>query len=179
MKKFIFLFSLLILMTEFVNAQVFNTGQTLKKKAVAFGVEPSVILSGGNDFILFLHGGYGIKKGIDFGVKTGLLGPKNYFGADVEFALGKRFSLSCGAHSYGDFGLDGTFIGTLPINRDIRLTSGADLDVNLGNSTDFLFWVPIDIEISVKNNMNFIFEVEIGITNSAYNIIGAGVCYYL
>ena len=72
MKKLFCILFFTIALLNFINAQVFNTGQTLKKGAFSFGVEPAIIANGNSDFILFLHGGYGIKKGIDFGVKAGL-----------------------------------------------------------------------------------------------------------
>lgn len=157
--------------------QVFNTGQTLKPKAFSVGIEPAVVI-GGPDFILFLHGGYGLTKGIDFGLTVGVLGPGEYFGADVEFAMGKNFSLAAGAHHYGVFGLDGTFNITFPIRQDVRLFTGADLDVNFGNDIDFLLWLPVGVEIGLRKNMSFIFEAEIGLTKPAYHLIGGGLNFY-
>ena len=54
MKK---LFVLLIGVALFsgLSAQVFNTGQTLKKGAFAAGVEPAIIAGGSTDFMLFGH----------------------------------------------------------------------------------------------------------------------------
>jgi hypothetical protein len=161
-----------------VNAQVFNTGSTLKPNTFSMGIEPSVIISGDANFMLFLHGGYGIKSGIDLGVTVGVLGSDNYFGADVEFAVGKNMSLAFGAHNFGSFGLDGTFLFTFPIRGDIRIFSGADLDVNFGNSTNFLLWIPLGVEVGLRKNMSFIFEAEIGLTPPAYHLIGGGVNFY-
>ncbi len=158
--------------------QVFNTGQTLKPKAFSVGIEPVVLINGGTDFILFLHGGMGLTKGIDFGMRIGALGPSNYFGADVEFAIAKQMSVAFGAHHFGDFVLDGIFNITFPIRKDVRIFTGGDLDVVFGNKTQFLLWLPIGVEIGIKSNMSFIFEAEIGLTNSAYHLIGGGVNFY-
>ncbi len=177
MRKSLIVIMFLVIVGE-INAQVFNTGSTLKPKTFSVGIEPSVIINGNADFMLFLHGGYGIKSGIDLGVTVGVLGPGNYFGADVEFALGKKMSLSFGAHNYGSFGLDGTYLITFPIRGDVRIFSGADLDVNFGNSTNFLLWIPIGVEVGLRKNMSFIFEAEIGLTAPAYHLIGGGVNFY-
>jgi hypothetical protein len=162
------------------SAQVFNTGQTLKAKTFSVGFEPAVLINGSNEFMLFLHGGYGLKSGIDFGLNVGVLGPENYFGADVEFAIAKRISISAGAHDFGAFGLDGTLNFTIPIKSGIRLFSGLDLDVDFpeNNDTQFLLWLPVGLDIGIKKNMSFIFEAEIGLTDPAYNLIGGGLNFY-
>jgi hypothetical protein len=85
---------LVVLISTTSFSQVFKTGQTLKPKAFSAGIEPAVLINGNADFILFLHGGLGIVKGIDLGVKVGVLGPQTYFGADIEFAAGKYLSVS-------------------------------------------------------------------------------------
>ena len=178
MKKLLsFLGLLLIVSSSF--SQVFNTGQTLKPKTFSLGIEPGVMINGNSDFILFLHGGYGIKQGIDFSLKGGFLGTTNYFGADVEFALPHRMSFVVGAHQFGDFGLDGALNLTFPIKSDIRFSSGLDLDVNFNNDkTRFLLWLPLGLEIGIRKNMSFIFEAEIGLTDPAYNFIGGGLNFY-
>lgn len=179
MKRLI-LSTLLLLVVTVSHAQVFNTGQTLKPKTFSFGIEPAVLINGGNDFILFLHGGYGLKKGIDLGVTAGVLGPDNYFGANVEFTLGKNISLAGGAHSFGSFGLDGTLNLTFGIARGVRLITGLDTDINFpkGGDTQFLLWIPAGVDVGLRKNMSFILEAEIGLTDPAYNLIGGGVVFY-
>ena len=177
MKRFAFVI-IGIVLTISTFGQVFNTGQTLKPRTFSLGFEPAVLI-GGPDFMLFLHGGYGLTKGVDFGLNLGFLGPNEYFGADVEFAMGKNFSLAAGAHHFGNFGLDGTFNITFPIKNDVRLFTGADLDVNFGNDVDFLLWIPVGLEIGLRSNMSFIFVAEIGLTDPAYHFIGGGLNFYL
>lgn len=174
---------LLLIVTLFAStvfSQVFKTGQTLKPKTFSVGIEPAILLNGNADFILFLHGGYGLTKGVDIGAKVGVLGGTNYFGADIEFALGRQMSISFGAHDFGSFGLDGTFLATFPIRGDVRLYAGADADINFpGNDLSFLLWIPVGVEVGIKKSMSFIFEASIGLTQPAYHLIGAGVNFYL
>lgn len=174
---------LIIFLTIIANTtycQVFNTGQTLKPKMFSLGVEPAVMVNGSSEFIMFLHGGIGIKQGIDFSAKVGVLGPADYFGADLEFALPHRMSFAVGAHQFGDFGLDGNLNITFPIKSDIRLSTGLDSDINFNsNKTNFLLWLPVGLEIGLKKNMSFIFEAEIALTNPAYHFIGGGLNFYL
>lgn len=179
MKK---LFSLLLLaiIASASYGQVFNTGQTLKPKMFSLGIEPGVMVKGSSEFIMFLHGGYGIKQGIDFSVKAGVLGPEDYIGADLEFALPKRMSFVVGAHQFGDFGLDGAWNISFPIKNDIRLTSGLDSDINFNqDKTRFLLWLPLSLEIGIRKNVSFIFEAEIGLTDPAYHFIGGGFNFNL
>jgi len=179
MKKLVlFLLPVLLVSTSF--GQVFNTGQTLKPKMFSLGVEPGVMVNGSSEFILFVHGGYGIKEGIDFSAKAGVLGPAEYFGADLEFAMPHRMSLAVGAHQFGDFGLDGALNITFPIKSDIRLSTGLDSDINFNSDkTRVLLWIPLGLEIGIKKNMSFIFEAEIGLTDPAYHFIGGGLNFYL
>lgn len=178
MRKLIVAF-LLVASSLISFSQVFNTGQTLKKGNFSAGFEPVVIMNGGTDFILFVHGGYGLTKGVDFGVSIGVLGPDNYIGADVEFALARWTSVAVGAHHFGSFGLDGTFNFTFPIRKDVRVFTGADLDVNFNtDKTRFLLWLPVGVEVGLRKNMSFIFEASIGLTDPAYHLIGGGLNFY-
>lgn len=175
------------------SAQVFSTGQTLKPNNWSLGFEPSIIINGNTDFMLFGHAGYGLKNGIDLAMKVGFLGPNEYIGADVEFALGNYFSMMAGAHHFGNFGLDANILGTFPIRSDVRLSSGFDLDVNLldkndnpntpedegGKEAQFIGWIPISLEIGLRKNMAFIFEAEVNVTDAGYHFIGGGLNFYL
>jgi hypothetical protein len=186
MKKIILVFVSLAFILQ-AHSQVFNTGQTLKQGTFSLGVEPALHIDGGaNGFILFVHGGYGIKSGMDLGLKFGLGNP-NYFGADLEFALGNRVSLAVGAHDFGNFGLDGTLNFVIPIKSDIRLFTGLDADINFVETVDnqgdekteidVPFWIPIGLEVGMSSNMNLIFESEIGL-NGGYHVIGGGLSFY-
>jgi hypothetical protein len=172
-----------------LNAQVFNTGQTLKPKAISLGIEPAFVVNGDAQFMLFLHGGIGLVKGTDFGIKLGFLNGETYVGGDVEFALGKYLSASVGAHHWGNFGLDGTLLGTYTLRKGVRLFGGLDADINFARydkdndgdkDTDlkFLLWAPVGIEVDLRKNLAFIFEASIGLTDPAYHVIGGGVVIY-
>lgn len=166
-----------LLLTLSVSGQVFNTGQTLKRGTFSIGFEPVILLDAGNDFMLFGHAGFGLTKGVDLAVKLGGLAGNTYFGADVEFSLKKRISVSVGAHNFGDFGLDGTLNLTFPVGRAMLYT-GVDTDLVLANDSDLLLWIPIGLELGLRKGMSFIFEAEIAANNSAYNLIGGGLNFY-
>ncbi len=176
MKKVLLLVTLVIGAAN-LSAQVFNTGQTLKKRAISFGIEP-VFYTQPNDFSLFLHGGFGLKKGIDLAIKAGF-GDATYFGADIEFALGRRVSFAAGAHQYHDFGLDATLNFAIPIRRDVRLFTGLDSDIVFADDkTLFPLWIPFGVEVDLSGKMSFILEVEIGLNDPAYHILGGGLSFY-
>ena len=194
MKRTITLFAVLILASVTTFGQLFSTGQTLKPKKWSIGVEPDVIINGDSEFILFGHAGYGLKKGIDLGLKVGFLSDYDeYIGGDVEFAVGRYFSVMGGAHHFGNFGLDANILGTYPIRSDVRISSGFDLDINFVKTEDnpntnedeggtdavFMGWIPISLEIGLKKNLAFIFEAMINITDDGYHFIGGGVNIYI
>lgn len=168
----------LVLFTLSINAQVFNTSSTLKRGQFSAGFEPGIYAGGNNEFTLFLHGGVGITSGTDLGVKIGLLNGATYVGGDVEFTLGKIFSLAFGAHSWGDFGLDGTALFTFPIKKDVKLYTGLDSDIIFANETYIPVWVPIGLEIGVRHNMAFLFEAEINLTDVGSHFLGGGLNFY-
>lgn len=182
MKRALFIFFSLILV-QLASGQVFNTGTTLKKGTFNVGVEPSLHIDGGaNGLMLFGYAGYGIKSGMDMGLKIGI-GEINYLGADLEFSLGKNISLSAGAHKFGDFGLDGTLLFDIPVRSDIRIYSGGDLDIMFpesqnGNGNIYTpLWVPIGLEILLSSRMFLVFETEIALID-AWHIIGGGLNFY-
>lgn len=176
--KATFLIITLLALVLTSKAQLFNTGQTLKPNNLSLGIEPVFIIDGPSDGLnVFVHGGYGLKKGIDFSLKAGI-GNQNYFGGDVEWALGKRFSLTTGAHHFGDFGLDLAVVGTIPINKSAHVYLGCDSDIIFSNEVDILMWLPIGVEIGLSKRMSFLFEAEVGLTGQTYHIIGGGLNFY-
>jgi hypothetical protein len=194
MKKQLFLLGIFLIISSFSFGQLFSTGQTMKPKKWSIGIEPSVIINGDAEFYLFGHAGYGLKQGIDLGLKVGVLGDYGeYIGGDVEFGIGRYFSVMGGAHHFGDFGLDANILGTYPIRSDVRISSGFDLDINFVKTEDnpntnedeggtdavFIGWIPISLEIGLKKNLAFIFEAMVNVTEDGYHFIGGGVNIYI
>lgn len=178
MKKLFLIISAFFLLNA-LSAQVFNTGQTLKKGVFSAGAEPAIIAGGNADFMLFGHLGYGLKSNIDFGAKVGVLGPgETYLGADIEFGITKNISVSGGAHIDGDFGLDGTLLGTYPISNSVNLYGGLDADIYFSGNTYVPLWIPVGVEVGLKKSFAFILEASVGLTNGASHIIGGGVIAY-
>ncbi|HRW63961.1 MAG TPA: hypothetical protein P5132_10755 [Bacteroidales bacterium] len=190
MKKILFFLGVFLIVSNTINAQLFNTGQTLKKGVIALGAEPAIHVNGGvNGAILYAHAGYGLTSGIDFAVKAGVGRFSTYYvGADVEFALAKHISIAFGGHKMGDFGVDGTFLFDIPIKSRAVIYSGVDSDANFTSrinttgdkvkETDFLVWIPVGVEIKLSKSVHFLFETSIGVTPPAYHIIGGGINLY-
>jgi len=175
-KLFVLAFAVTCIMS--MHAQVFNTATTLKKQTLSLGIEPVIVAEGNNDLRLFGHIGYGLKKGIDLSAKVGFLNGYKYLGADVEFALGKHFSASGGIHSASDFGLDGTFLGTINPAKNVAIYSGIDADIQFADELQIPIWIPIGVEVFIKKKVAFILEGSIGVYDNAWNMIGGGINYY-
>lgn len=177
MKKLLLLFVASIVFVG-VNAQVFNTGQTLKQGTLSLGVNPVFMDNGPSDGLnVYFHGGYGLKKGIDFGIKLGV-GNTRYIGADLEWALGKNFSLTTGGHLFNDFGLDAALLGTFPVRKDTDIYFGVDTDIVFGDDVTIPIWVPVGIELGLSSRMALILEGEIAVVDDAYHIFGGGLNFY-
>lgn len=177
MKKFtILLFFTICILSA--NAQVFSTAKTLKPGTVALGVQPTIIANGVSDFILFGHVGYGIAKGIDIAAKAGVLHNSNYIGADIEFSFMKNMSLSAGAHVWGVFGLDATYLITFDIAKNVDLYAGADADLMLEGNTYLDFWIPFGVEVQLSKNLAFLMEAEVALTDGTAHMFGGGVVAY-
>jgi hypothetical protein len=172
-------------------AQIFETGQTLRSGKASIGINPALFSdSGVNDFAFYVHGGYGLMRTMDIGLKLGFGGDDTYFGANLEWMLrGKSPSISfaTGVHSYGDIGLDGTLNFSFPINRMVIFYSGLDMDMVFGEKIDdgeeksdiyFPTWIFLGIEIGFRRNVNIILEAEIGLGDRSPNIIGGGFNFY-
>jgi hypothetical protein len=176
MKQFIYSLLCVFAFPAIMSAQVFNTSSTLKRGQFSAGFEPGIYINGGNDFNLFLHAGAGITHSIDFAVKLGVMGEDVYLGGDVEFALNKYFSLSAGAHSKGDLGLDATGLFTFPLSNSAKIYSGLDVDVVLAEGdTQIPLYLPIGFEIPIKKYILFVFETEIRLTSQGEHFIGGGL----
>jgi hypothetical protein len=162
-------------------SQIFNTASTLKPGKVSFGLNPLVFEK---DFGLFLHGGIGIKSGVDLALHYGFLEYDDYFGADLEWRLiqGKpSLSLITGAHKRYDTGLDLGINLSFPITAGTQLYTGLDMDYNFGRDNRSNYtqaWLPIGVEIALKRSTSFMFEAEIPINDNAYTIFGGGIVFY-
>ena len=164
-------------------SQVFNSAQTLKKGTFALGFEPTLFINYDDAFYFFIHGGYGLKSGIDMAFHLGLGEGDEYIGGDIEFALRKNISLAVGAHSCNGFGLDGTLLFNIPIRSDINFYTGFDTDINFrdtdGDGDDDIFaplFIPVGMEIVLKQKLVLYFEAEIGINE--YHVLGGGLAFY-
>lgn len=177
--KRITLFLIAILFCQLSFSQVFNTSSTLGSGDFSVGFQPGIYASGATNFYLYLYGGVGITQGVDLGLTLGVLDPATYVGGDVEFALGKRFALTTGAHVWGgEFGLDGTGLFTFDLGKTADLFTGLDLDIIFSDEVYIPLWWPIGLEIGIKSNMAFIFETSINLTNNHAHWIGGGLNFY-
>ncbi|MCG8698991.1 MAG: hypothetical protein MI922_13130 [Bacteroidales bacterium] len=180
MRRFISI-SFLLAFTFIAQSQVFNTSTTLRPGKFSVGIEP-VIYVPNNDFSLFMHGGVGLAKSIDFGAKLGVFRNDVYIGGDIEFSLARFFSLSFGAHSHGNFALDGTALFTFPLGKPANLYTGLDSDVvfikNPKDDVRFPLWIPLGLEVKVKRGIAFLFEAEIAANDPAEHMIGGGFNFF-
>jgi hypothetical protein len=187
MKKTVLIIALFIGFIGTNKAQVlFNTAQTLNRGNWSLGLDAAYADHSGDDFALFLHGGYGLGNNSDLGLKLGLGWGETYFGVDYEKTLvtGKPLvSLHGGAHYWYDFGLDFGANVTFPIGN-VFITTGLDMDLDFGedaNSDLDLYapiWLPINLEVYLQKNISLVFEGNIKLTDHAFTTVGGGVNIY-
>ena len=170
------LFGLFLLISSY--SQVFNTASTLKPLKFSIGLNPVVVEE---NFGLFLHGGMGIKSGLDLSVKYGIFEGNDYFGADLEWGLINNsvdISLTTGIHNFDEFGLDVALNFSFDIRKDIHLYTGFDTDLVFYDDAELFVWIPVGVEIGIKNGMSLILEAEIPVNNQAYSVFGGGLAFY-
>lgn len=174
----LFFTAAIIFSTFFLNAQVFNTAEVIKPAKFSLGVAPIYF---NENFGLFFMGNVGIKSGIDFSLKYAVLETRDYFSADLEWALLKNssmaLSLTTGCHSYYDFGLDISGNVSFRLMSDVAFYTGLDMDINFGNDLYAPFWIPIGVEIKLNRMIAFLFEAELPLNSSAYPIIDGGFLF--
>jgi len=183
MKKVIILFLLLISTALF--AQVLENAGTLPTGKANLGV--FLVDYANDDLGLFVNGGYGLGPGYDLGMQLGVGYSETYFGADVEWLLkaGKpAISVAAGAHVFNDLGLDGTLNFTFPINRQIDLYTGLDMDINFvkvgeRKDTQVPFWLFLGTEVGLRSDINLLFELELDLNDDAWSIFSAGINFRL
>ena len=175
MKRILLIFVVFctILNTE---AQVFNSDVNLQKGGWFLGAEPVYIVN--SNFMFFVHGGYGIKSGINLDLNAGFGGGVDYLGGDLKWALVKHVSLNTGFFiSGGTAGINGCLNLSIPIRSDIRLITGAHLNIDFpGNKIETPFWIPVGVDIGLSKNMGLILEGEIGF--KADSRMGGGLAFY-
>jgi hypothetical protein len=171
-------------------SQMMNTAETLKKGDGVARFSTSIY---DNDTQFNIHGGYGLKSGMDLEARVSFGGAETYFGIDLEYLLsnkgGNAFSVFGGFHNYGDFGLD--FGAAFSTGLGSKLDFYAAFDGNLdfydvpdgsgGTKSESKFdsYIVLGFDIPLKRTISVGFEGSIGISDNTQNIITLGVNYYL
>lgn len=178
MKKIVMLVAILSLITS-LNAQVFNTANTLSRDKFSAAAAP--VFSDG-DLMLLGKLGYGLKYGTDIALTMGF-GNNSYLGADMEKVLTFEkldylvMSFAGGVHYSSGFGLDGTLNMSVPLDKSLVLFGGLDMDLVLTDGSGLPTYLFIGAEYNLKSRLTFLGEVDLGI-NDAGNMLSAGICYY-
>jgi len=178
MKRILF-FTIIAFLSLNAFSQTFNTGKLLKSGQFSAGINPVFYEK---DLGIFLHGGYGISKKVDLGVKYGVFDGSDYIGADLEWAMkgGKRYALSLitGAHMVNDLGLDAGACISFNLGTSAVFFTGVDADLEFGNDFQHYIWIPLGVELSWKGRMSIILEGDLPMSEWAWNILGGGVAFY-
>ncbi|HYX08863.1 MAG TPA: hypothetical protein VE912_19170 [Bacteroidales bacterium] len=177
MKK-IFILLLVGLVANIAHAQIYNTGNTLKSGKFALALEPAVMVGGPSDDLnMYFFGGYGIKPGIDLGLRFGV-GHTPYFGGFLKWRLGSYAAVTTGVHNFSDFGLDGSLIFNIPVTGDTRINTGIDMDIVFAPDKILVpLWLPVGVEIGLKPRLAFNLESEIALNIPAYHIVSGGLIF--
>ena len=195
MKGIIFCMLTILILISSSPAQVLNSSGTLRQGK--FQVGAFLVDYENADIGIFGTGSYGLGPGFDLGVRLGLGYHETYLGADLEWIVTtvKPFlSIAAGAHVFSDPGLDGTLNITFPINNQVHLYSGLDMDINFAEvkqnnprtgrleenkDTRVPIWIFVGTEIGLRNNMSVLFELELDVSDDAWSIFSGGVNFML
>ncbi|HYW93989.1 MAG TPA: hypothetical protein VE870_00210 [Bacteroidales bacterium] len=159
--------------------QVFNSGHILRPGQFTAGMNPVL---NDRDGGFYLHGGYGLNKKVDFGMRYGILAGQDYFGADFEWALMQsrtwNVSLITGAHVRRVMGLDGGLVVSYAVAQSATIFAGVDVDLDFYDETEHYTWVPLGVEVYWRRNTSVILEADIPMSDWAWNIFGGGLAFY-
>ena len=162
-----------------VFSQTFNTAHILRPGHFSAGINPVL---NNHEPGLYLHGGYGINKLVDLGVRYGILEGQDYFGADLEWALSRsksfQLSLITGGHVLNDFGFDLGLSLSIPMTEYAIIFTGLDMDFYPQPGTHHYTWLPIGVEVKWLRNSSIILEEDIPMSDWAWNIFGGGIAFY-
>ena len=183
MKKCLLVF-LFILAPIMLNAQIFGTGQTMRRGKTSIGINSAYYMTEGDDELyLFIHLGHGIRRGLDLGAKVGVGKDETYFGADLEWCLTRRspyVSISAGGHKFSDFGVDITLNVTFPLKRKMDLYFGGDMDIEFVEPESMTpLWAFVGLDVSLSKKMALLLEGCMGINDEAWDILSGGLNFYL
>lgn len=188
MKKIISVMVIAFFFTLSVNAQVFNTGETIKPGEVSVGVSPTYYNTASGTMALFLYAGYGISSSWDFGFRYGLFDGVNYIGADIESCIYNQNNLSVsltgGIHGWKDVGIgvDGIFNLTLQVEQ-LEFYSGLDADINFMKAPDernsiTKLWIPIGFNANIMDNLELLLEANVPVSDNNNAIYCGGLVLY-
>lgn len=178
MKRLLSLIMIVVFCTA-ANAQVFNTAKTLNK--TKFSTTGGFLFYDGGAMLIG-NAGYGLGYDNDIALTMGF-GDISYLGVDFEKVMPWEnldyvvMSLTGGVHYCGGFGLDATFNCSVPLDKQLELYTGLDLDFLLTDGSG----VPISFfagaEYAVQNRVTVLGEVDLGLKDAG-NMLGISVCYY-
>ncbi len=164
----------------FLTAQVFGTGEILRKGKSSVGLNALFPTDGANNKVyLFVHLDHGIGQGCDVDAKVGFTEGETYYGADIEWQLTRRdvfLSFTGGAHKFINFGLDAILNLMLPMGRNSGVYMGSDLDVEfVEKETVTPFWLFIGMNIGLGRKTSLLVCLEGAMNTDAANIVSGGV----
>jgi hypothetical protein len=161
------------------SGQVCNSANTLRSGRFSLGIAPVMYVNYGNDVGLYLNGGIGIAKQMDFSLKLLLNDNSTYFGGDFEFVLVggvPTISLAAGMHAHGNLGVDATFNLSFPIRNVASLYGGLDSDIEFyDNATGFPLWGFFGFQVMMRRSLGLFMEIDIGVNDHAPDMFVLGL----
>ena len=178
------LIQVLITVPVLLTAQVFGTGETLRKGKSSVGINSFYSAMDENKKVyLFVHLGHGIGQACDIDVKVGFTGDETYLGADAEWQLTRRnvfVSFTGGAHKFINFGMDAILNVMLPMGRNSGVYLGTDLDIEFEKKEVITpFWLFIGMKINLSRKTCLLVTMEGAMNDEASNILSAGLKFDL
>lgn len=166
------------------DAQVLNTGQTLKPLHFSLGAYPLLIIAPGALAPgLYLCAGAGIVPGLDASLFGRLSNSMPFIGGDIEWRLLSGMpSLSLSTGAYGNrlgVGASVNLNLTFPLRRIADLYLGPKFNVFFSRERpDFPFWIFAGAEFRCNQHLSIPVEVDIGIPPDRPHIIASGLVVY-
>lgn len=169
-----------------LQAQVINFGKTLPVSSFSVGVAPTYnvdnfLYPGGMSYVVFA--GYGLRYDIDLNVRYILYNDQDYLGIDMQYlfreARNSYFTFIGGLHKWHEFGADLTGTFTYTPRYQLNLSTGLDMDFDLGTEIEVRAWIPLNFGMNVTERMFVFLEYDLPMTERSWDILSGGLNFII
>lgn len=185
------LFALLVCLlydpvTAYAQDGAFSDATTLRNGRASLGIQTAIYTESGNEAMLIFRGAYGVRPGLSFHGKVGLLHNETYLGGHLEYGLAGEpadpvsLSMLAGIYAFWDPGLKVGGVLSKQLGQFSLFTGLTFEPLFTDPETQTPLLVPIGMEIPVGSSAHLVLEADVAANDDAdrYQAIHMGFNFY-